>query len=218
MLHVFCNLKKKTKFLATLGIVTLVVICLRIYQLQYPAIDDWFLTFLGERNNNYLNFIFKVSYEMGGTYVAGGIVIVALGVMIWQNYRQEAQAFAVATLGILILVDRILKPFFDRNRPPKPRLVDGLSRHSFPSGHAAGNLVLYFYLSFVIATKYPKLKVYVYGLATAIAIAIGFGSVYTKAHWLTDVLAGYIFGYLWLMVSLGLLKFLQRRSITKDEL
>ena len=117
----------------------------------------------------------------------------------------------------MILVDEILKPFFDRNRPPKPRLAEGLSRHSFPSGHAAGNIVLYFYLSFVIATRYPKLRVYVYAIATAIVISIGFASVYTKAHWLTDVLAGYVFGYLWLIVSLCLLKFLQRNSTTNHK-
>ena len=112
-------------------------------------------------------------------------------------------------MGILLLVDKILKPFFDRPRPPKPRLVEDLSPDSFPSGHAAGNLALYFYLSFIIATQYPQFKVYIYGMATIIVFLIGFASIYTQAHWFTDVLAGYIFGYLWLVLSLTLLKLLQ---------
>ncbi len=204
------NFRKKTSFLKRLFIIPFCLICIRIYQEEYFEIDNYFLVLFSEKNNNYLNRLSQGAYKIGDTYIAGGVVIIALMVMIWQNYKKEALAFAFATLGVLILVDEILKPFFDRNRPPKPRLVEDLSRHSFPSGHAAGNIVLYFYLSFIIATKYPKLKVYVYGVATTVTILIGFGSIYTNAHWLTDVLAGYVFGYLWLIVSLNLLQFLRR--------
>ena len=213
MPNIFLSLKNKNRFLIGFTITLFGLICLGIYRQQYLVIDSWFLNLFGARTNPYLNFLSTASYIIGDTYIAGAIVVIALAVMIWRNYRSQALAFAFATLGILILIDEVLKPLFDRNRPPKPRLVEDVSRHSFPSGHAAGNLVLYFYLSFVIATKYPKLKVYVYGAATIITISIGFASVYTKAHWLTDVLAGYIFGYLWLIVSLNVLKFLQRRSI-----
>ena len=129
--------------------------------------------------------------------------------MIRGRYWHEAIALAFATLGILILVDEILKPFFDRRRPPKPRLVEDLSRDSFPSGHAAGNLVLYFYLSFILATRYPKLTKYIYGLATLIILSIGFSSIYVNAHWTTDIIGGYIFGYLWLLISLGFLNLLK---------
>ena len=211
MLYIFCDFQKKASFLAGLFIIPLCLICIRIYQEEYLKIDNYLLILFSEKTNNYLNLLSQGAYKIGDTHIAGSIVIIALMVMVWQKYKKEAFAFAFATLGILILVDEILKPFFDRNRPPKPRLVEDLSRHSFPSGHAAGNIVLYFYLSFIIATKYPESKVYVYGVATAIVILIGFGSIYTNAHWLTDVLAGYVFGYLWLIISLNLLKFLQRR-------
>ena len=148
MLYIFCSHKKKTGFLTKSITVIFVVICFAVYSKQDLQIDNWLLNLSETSANSQINFIFKIIYISGDIYVAGPVVAIALFWMIWRNYKQEAIGFAFATLGILILIDRVLKPFFDRNRPPKPRLVDGLSRHSFPSGHAAGNLVLYFYLSF----------------------------------------------------------------------
>ena len=211
MLGKFFNHRKKSSFLAKLGTALFISICFGLYAKRYVEIDSWIYNLSGTTGNEVFNFIIAIIYISGDVYVAGSLVAIGLGWMVWQKYWQEAIGFAFGTAGILILIDRILKPIFDRNRPPKPRLVEDVSRHSFPSGHAAGNVVLYFYLSFVIAAKYPRLRVYVYGISTVIVIAIGFASVYTKAHWLSDVLAGYIFGYIWLIVSLNLLKFLQRK-------
>jgi undecaprenyl-diphosphatase len=140
-------------------------------------------------------------------------VLVALITLIRQRYWSEVKALVFATLGILLLVDKVLKPFFARDRPPKPRLVSDLSPDSFPSGHAAGNLVFYFYLSFIIAARYPHLTKYVYGVATCLVLLIGFSSVYVKAHWTTDILGGYVFGYCWLLISLNLLKLLNHRQL-----
>lgn len=212
MLGKFLSRQKKFSFIAKLGAALSISIGLGIYAKRYVQIDDWIYNLSGTTGNELLNFIIAMTYISGDVFVAGSVVAIGLGWMVWRKYWHEAIAFAFGTLGILIMVDRVLKPLFDRNRPPKPRLVEDVSRHSFPSGHAAGNVVLYFYLSFVIAAKYPRLKVYVYGISTIIVVAIGFASVYTKAHWLSDVLAGYIFGYIWLIVSLNLLKFLQRKQ------
>lgn len=211
MLYIFRNQKTIIIFALTLILIPFVWFCYQIYQKHHPEFDNWFISILGDRNNIFLNTILKIVYAIGGVYIAGGIVAISLGILIWRAYWQKAAALSVATAGILILVDEILKPLFGRRRPPKPRLVEDLSRDSFPSGHAAGNLVLYFYLSFILAVKYPKLKLYIYSLATIIVFLIGLASIYTKAHWLSDILAGYLFGYLWLLVSLNFLNYLQNK-------
>ncbi|MEL6909270.1 MAG: phosphatase PAP2 family protein [Cyanobacteria bacterium J06648_1] len=169
--------------------------------------------FLESRQNSFLNLIFTSIYLISNTYVTGAIVLTALIALIRLRCWNEVKALVFATLGILILVDKILKPFFDRDRPPKPRLVSDLSPDSFPSGHASGNLVFYFYLSFVLATLYPQCAKYVYGFSTFLVLLIGFGSIYVKAHWTTDILGGYIFGYCWLLLSLSLLKLLNHRQL-----
>ncbi|NJK56762.1 MAG: phosphatase PAP2 family protein [Pleurocapsa sp. SU_5_0] len=189
-----------------------VQLCYQTFNKNYYPLDLNILEFLGNQRNLLLDFIFTNVYRISNTYVTGTIVLIALITLISQRYWSEVKALVFATLGILLLVDKVLKPFFDRDRPPKPRLVSDLSPDSFPSGHAAGNLVFYFYMSFIIATRYPHLTKYVYGVATCLVLLIGFSSVYVKAHWTTDILGGYVFGYCWLLISLNLLQFLTQRQ------
>ncbi len=66
--------------------------------------------------------------------------------------------------------------------------------------------VIHFAYVLIIAARYPKYAKYIYGLATIIIIGIGFSSIYVKAHWATDILAGYAIGYIWLLICLALLK------------
>ena len=188
-------------------------LCYQTFNQSYYSLDLSILEFLASRQNSVLNFVFTSVYLISNTYVTGTVVLIALITLIRLRYWSEVKGLVFATLGILLLVDEVLKPFFDRDRPPKPRLVSDLSPDSFPSGHGAGNLVFYFYMSFVIAAKYPHLAKYVYGLATFLVLLIGFSSIYVKAHWTTDILAGYMFGYCWLLISLNLLKFFHRRQL-----
>ena len=208
----YCRIDRKSFYLLLLILIPLWQLCDRVINKNYYQFDIQIVRFIEQQRNFLLDFIFTNVYRITGTYFTGSVVLIALIILIRQRYWQEVKTLVFATLGILLFVDKILKPLFDRPRPPKPRLVSDLSPDSFPSGHAAGNLVFYFYLSFIISARYPSLRRYVYGLATILVLLIGFASVYTKAHWATDILAGYSFGYLWLLISLSLLKFLTRRK------
>ena len=200
-------------YLLLLLLIPFLQLCYQTLNKNYYQLDLQIFQLLENYRNSWLDFIFINVYRLSNTYFTGAIVLIALIILIRQRYWQEVQGLMFATLGILLLVDKVLKPFFERERPPKPRLVGDLSPDSFPSGHAAGNPVFYFYISFVIAAKYPKLAKYVYGLATIIVLLIGFSSIYVKAHWTTDILAGYFFGYCWLLISLNFLKFLTYRQL-----
>jgi undecaprenyl-diphosphatase len=206
------KISRNNLYLLLLLLLPFIQLCYQTFNQNYYPLDIDVLEFLGNQRNLLLDFIFTNVYRISNTYVTGAIVLVALITLIRQRYWSEVKALVFATLGILLLVDKVLKPFFDRDRPPKPRLVSDLSPDSFPSGHAAGNLVFYFYVSFIIAARYPHLTKYVYGVATCLVLLIGFSSVYVKAHWTTDILGGYVFGYCWLLISLNLLKLLNHRQ------
>lgn len=202
-------------YVALFLLLPIVGLCYQILNENYPQLDRQVLQFFQAERHSIFNLFFISIYQISGAYITAFIVFFALMILIYKRYWQEAKILAFSTLGILILIDKILKPLFDRRRPPEPRLVEDLGWDSFPSGHAAGNLVFYFYLAFILATRYPKLTKYIYGLATIIILSIGFSSIYTSAHWLTDVLAGYAFGYFWLLLSLELLKF---SSVNKNNI
>ena len=207
------KISRNNLYLLLLLLLPFAHLCYQTFRKNYYSLDLNILEFLSNQRNLLLDFIFTNVYRISNTYVTGAIVLVALITLIRQRYWSEVKALVFATLGILLLVDKVLKPFFDRDRPPKPRLVSDLSPDSFPSGHAAGNLVFYFYISFIIAARYPQLTKYVYGVATCLVLLIGFSSIYVKAHWTTDILGGYVFGYCWLLISLNLLKLLNHRQL-----
>ena len=202
-------------YLLFLLLIPFLHLCYQTFNENYYALDLNILQFLEARQNPLLNSIFTSVYLVSNTYVTGSIVLIALIALIRQRYWSEVQGLVFATLGILLLVDKLLKPFFDRDRPPKPRLVSDLSPDSFPSGHASGNLVFYFYMSFIIATRYPRLAKYVYALSSFLVLLIGFSSIYVKAHWTTDILGGYVFGYCWLLASLNFLNLVNRQYRSK---
>ena len=208
----YSKISRNYLYLLLLVLLPFIKLCYQTYNENYYSLDLNILQFLENRQNFLLNLIFTSVYRISNTYVTGAIVLIALITLIRLRYWSEVKTLVFATLGILLLVDEVLKPFFDRDRPPKPRLVSDLSPDSFPSGHAAGNLVFYFYISFIIAAKYPQFAKYVYGFSTFLVLLIGFGSIYVKAHWTTDILAGYVFGYCWLLISLSLLNFFNHQS------
>lgn len=200
------NTKKIGLFLTLFLLFPFINLCRQILNQNYPQIDYEIFYLLEEKITPFFKTLFVGIYYSSGVYVTAIIVASALGILIWKRYWQEAIVLAFGALGILIIIDEILKPFFDRRRPPSPRLVEVFGSKSFPSGHAAGSVFFYFYLSFIIAARYPQYAKHIYGLATILIIIIGFSSMYVKAHWATDILAGYAFGYLWLLICLAILK------------
>jgi undecaprenyl-diphosphatase len=101
------------------------------------------------------------------------------------------------------LSDLLLKNVFARPRPLNmPHLVY-VNTHSFPSGHAAMSIVIYFSCAFILT--YPitnkKLKTYILTAAAIFSFIIGFSRIYISVHYLTDVLAGWALGLTWFSIG-----------------
>lgn len=149
--------------------------------------------------------LLSLTYHAGDTESAGvvtAIVLIWLGLKRWW---QEALWFAVATAGALILVGGVFKPFFDKERPP---FFDNPTIHgaAFPSGHATGNTILYFFIAYLLTRLYPHLGKALHWGAAVWMLLMGIGSLRVGSHWTTDILGGYCLGFLWLMVCLTLLQ------------
>ncbi|PIT88007.1 MAG: hypothetical protein COU29_04330 [Candidatus Magasanikbacteria bacterium CG10_big_fil_rev_8_21_14_0_10_36_32] len=88
---------------------------------------------------------------------------------------------------------------------------------SFPSGHAAISLALYGFLAYLLTLRFKKIvhKILLYSLAIILILAVGFSRLYLGVHYLSDVIAGYALGILWLIVGMIVVKFimLQRKKI-----
>ena len=103
----------------------------------------------------------------------------------------------VATIMAAELISGLLKLTLSRDRPPlaqpePPPLVHLPATHSFPSGHATVS----FACATVLAVAVPRLRWWLFALATL----IGLSRVYVGVHYPADVLVGALLG-----VGLGLL-------------
>ena len=177
------------------------------------AFDTSWLLWLHQFSNPSLDSVMLRITQLGNPRFVVMVVVVSLGILWWRRYRQEARMFAIACLGTAIL-NLGLKLTFSRTRPLLwPRLIPETD-FSFPSGHAMGSLVLYGFLTYLLATYYPKLSKVIYSLAVILIAAIGLSRLYLGVHWPTDIIAGYGVGFLWLTTCITMLK-LQKLKLQK---
>ncbi|GAB3132220.1 hypothetical protein GCM10027289_19820 [Tsukamurella serpentis] len=125
--------------------------------------------------------------------LAGTVWLLRLGHRAWAAYCAVTSLLAWGLMNLLKLM-------FGRQRPSiPPRLVE-IDSLSFPSGHALNSMVVFGVLA--VAAVALTGRRWPIALALAATFAIGMSRVYLAAHWMTDVLAGWLIGAL--VVALGL--------------
>lgn len=141
-------------------------------------------------------------YQASGVHVTAVLVLAVLLFLAFKRLWPELLCLMVGTGGILLIVDRWLKPLFDRRRP-SGRLLADISGRSFPSGHAAGSVVFYFLACSLIAAHYPRLRRPLFLLSSLWVALVWLSTLYCRAHWLSDIAAGAALGYVWLSFCLA---------------
>lgn len=154
--------------------------------------------------------VFILIYKVTGKEVTAILILGSLIFALSKRYWAEAKCLAFATLGILLVIDQGFKPFFNRLRPGTfdanlASLVD-VDGKSFPSGHAGGSLVFYFYMAFVLSAHFPQYRQLIYLAATVWVGLVGLSSMYCRVHWPSDIVAGYSIGFVWLSLTLAWLR------------
>ncbi|MEY4360046.1 MAG: hypothetical protein RLZZ631_1532 [Cyanobacteriota bacterium] len=141
-------------------------------------------------------------YQASGVHLTAVLVLAVLIFLALKRFWAELLCLMVGTGGILLIVDRWLKPLFDRRRPVG-RLLEDISGRSFPSGHAAGSVVFYFLTCCLLSAHYPRLRKPLFALSSCWVALVWLSTLYCRAHWLTDIAAGAAVGYVWLSFCLA---------------
>ncbi len=133
---------------------------------------------------------------------------------LWRKYKYaEMGMFTIACIGGEAL-NVGLKLAFGKVRPQLWTQLITETTASFPSGHALGSLVVYGFLAYLLAREFRQFTLLIYGGVSGLVLAIGFSRLYLGVHWLTDVIAGYLVGFLWLITCILILK----RNLTRLKL
>ncbi|MCU1676819.1 MAG: phosphoesterase PA-phosphatase related [Frankiales bacterium] len=108
----------------------------------------------------------------------------------------------VVTVASEALLDVLLKKAFDRARPTFADPLVHASGGSFPSGHAFGSFVgCTVAVLIVLPLLGRKARAAAIAVATAIVLLVGFSRIGLGAHYITDVLGGWLAGAALVAVS-----------------
>ena len=155
-----------------------------------------------EHSYNFLTLIMKLISWPGNPAVGISTVLITAGIFWRMNKLKIAACF------LLIIVADVFSYFikFAINRPrPTMEVISVAGRHisepGFPSTHVVHYVVYFGFLAFVIMIL-PRvndwIRYSVVGGSIAMIAGISLSRIYLGAHWFTDVLAGYLFGSIFL--------------------
>lgn len=147
-------------------------------------------------DNQFLLTIMKaVSYAAGGWRAA--VLVITAGIIVW-HYLGRLEAGLVLLSGMIIPINDVFKSLIDRPRPAADlvSVLVATDGQSFPSGHAFFAMVVFGTLAYLAVTHQsgPKAKISTFLVFLVFILLIGASRVYLGAHWLSDVIGGYVVG------------------------
>ena len=129
------------------------------------------------------------------------VTILATAWMLYRGQRRRALLLLVASLtgrGLVILE----KAYFARLRPEENLRLAEVHYQSFPSGHSANSMIVYLGIAVLAFDKAEHRRVAI-ALALLLTFLIGFSRPILGVHWPSDVIAGWAFGAMWLLLVIA---------------
>lgn len=172
-------------------------------------VDDAVTSWLQSHGTEPGESIFLVVSLFGGPVLWTVLIVAALILAVRRDWRHLI--LLAVTCGGGALLNGGLKALFHRTRPSFASEFP-VSSWGFPSGHAMDSLIAYGLLAYWLGSRYPKARWRVALGVIAVVGMIGFSRIYLGVHYLSDVVAGYTAGLVWLMVCISGYRFADRRQ------
>lgn len=156
--------------------------------------------------------LFVAITSIGAPITIGAIGVIVALVLLVRRERILLIAWLAALVGGTLL-DEVLKITIRRPRPPYAAAFLQRLTFSFPSGHAAGALLGYGMLAYLLVVRVHSraARMTVVGIAAVLVVAIGFSRVYLGVHYVSDVVAGYATGLIWVAGCISIAETARRK-------
>jgi undecaprenyl-diphosphatase len=199
-----------------IAIAILIILIRQVFGDTKPAIDDAVFSFLANYVSPGMTSVMKFFTALGSHQF---LIPAFLLLSSWYYFIKRHKWYMIKILVIAasnLLLMFSLKLLFNRPRPLIPLLkeVPGLS---FPSGHAFMSLTFF---GLIMYTVYREVKTKwirwtTIGLLCLLIFFIGISRVYLRVHYASDVVAGYCFGILSLMILSVIIKQIEQFNAVK---
>ncbi|GGA73568.1 phosphatase PAP2 family protein [Ornithinibacillus halotolerans] len=196
-------MKRRHLVLTSFILVMLIVISIWIVKIirgQVPLIDSWTRALVDTFPDTYIYSFFRVITNLGSEsfmypFVAVVTILLVIGFRDWLPG-------VVFGLGVFLThkANNLIKDLVARERPSILEEANAVGE-SFPSGHAMVPIVCYGLISYFLAKKIKSTRiVLVLQVFFALLVClIGISRYVINVHYLTDIIAGFVFGFMCLL-------------------
>ena len=125
--------------------------------------------------------------------------VVAIGLWIAGHRHLPFVVIAVTMVGRGL--NEAQKHWIARARPDFESHLVIVKTQSFPSGHSTSSMIFYLMLALILTEGSKWRHVAVAG-AILLAVCVGVSRVMLGVHWPSDVIGGWAFGMLWVLLTL----------------
>jgi len=160
-------------------------------------------------HNETLTSIFKFITDFGDFQY---IIIISILLLIFYKKKEDLSNLYIVLI-ISTLLNRYLKLIFERPRPELTHFVEEHS-YSFPSGHSMAAMTFYGYIIYMVlkSNLNKKYKVALITILSLLILTIGYSRIYLNVHYISDVLAGFMFSIIILFTYIKIQKYITRKN------
>lgn len=183
---------------------------------KMPHFDEWSRPFVDTVAETNVYTVFRWITEFGSFHFVLPLTIIGV-IVFWIIFRDYLPALTFG-LGVLSahLLNKVIKEFIARERPSVSVLLNA-EGYSFPSGHSMVTIVCYGLIAYLIGTKLATLqaKSIVWIVFGSLIGLIGFSRYILNVHYLTDIISGFLFGSVVLVVFIYFYKKITQIRLVK---
>ncbi|WP_456276018.1 phosphatase PAP2 family protein [Bacillus sp. AK128] len=209
-----------TSLFATLGsLVLFFILAFIINKYDGLSIDKKLVVFAEENITGNTYHMIAFFTNLGSERVVIPVAVLSLLILWWKTRDYIGMVTIAIVLAGSNELFQILKGVFLRERPILDPSIDATG-YSFPSGHSTVSMALYGIILYFILKYMQKslMKNVIVVFLSGYILFMGLSRVLLKAHYLSDVLAGFAIGFVYLMACIFIYeKVMERRVAIKKK-
>jgi membrane-associated phospholipid phosphatase len=199
---------RELTFAALIVVYAVLTVGVVVYPSPVLSVDKWWLDRHMWGNHPQYHWFFHYYVMLGQR---GPATLVFLPLFVYLAWRRRSTTPLVMLGTALLLLNAsvgVVKYTVGRVGPRDTDDVHQIftSGTLFPSGHVSNTVVLYG----VLAMMVPRFRRWIVSAVVVLCLSVGFGTIYLRTHWFSDVVGGWIAGALVLLALPEVMPYTQR--------